>query len=276
MSQKLSILSITDLSIIFSGIICLIQFVYVYFAQIDCSLRRHCVGGWIRFALLPGCLGKITWTHLPPAFSFIKMGYLHERIVGRNERICVESSWHTVSSLWYLGFLPIFACFVSHGSLLLFNILCSIYMFSLSLLNCKANYLRKGTFVFSISQLSAYGKCELSSLKVCMCHELKKPFSSNVSRQESLLVLELSELWTNWDFCGIFPVILSCIMFFYPVQDSSLFLLMQHFQRVSDIDNFSLSVTLSLGISSSSHFSNYWLTTYLFILLLMALLGLER
>lgn len=57
-------------------------------------------------------------------------------------------------------FPPIFACSVSHGSFLLFNILCSIYMFSLSLLNCKANYLRKGTFVFSISQLSAYGKCE--------------------------------------------------------------------------------------------------------------------
>lgn len=84
----------------------------------------------------------------------------------------------------------------------------------------------------------------------------KKAFSSKVSRKESLLLLgELTELWINWSFHWMLPLLDN---FFLPCLGiQSLFSKKKPFsQRVSNIGHFLFSVNFSLGISSSGPLLN--------------------
>lgn len=82
------------------------------------------------------------------------------------------------------------------------------------------------------SVICIHGRCKSSSLRVYICYETQQSFPSNISRKKVLLVLtEPSELWTNCSFYGMFPVILFCLPFFYLVQESNDFSLIEHFLR---------------------------------------------
>lgn len=119
------------------------------------------------------------------------------------------------------------------ASCCLFNIIMFyLYIFT-SLFNSKENpHIKEYMSFLSLSYLHIWKVYIMWPESLDLFWNIKG-FSSQSSREEILLMLvECSELWTNWSFYWMFPVLLFCITFSYPVQESSHFLPVTHFLKV--------------------------------------------